>query len=279
MEWLIVSGVIGLIIGSFLNVVIARLPTMIKNDWENECKTLLNISTKDTPLRLNLFFPRSHCPFCQHHIRALENIPLLSFIFLKGRCKECHHKISCRYPLVELLTAIVTVGLTYHYGLSTSLIGALLFSWMLIALIMIDIEHHLLPDSITLPLLWLGLIFNLTDTFAPLSRAVVGAVAGYLFLWMVFWIFKIITRKEGFGYGDFKLLAALGAWVGWTSLPLVILLASFTGALYGVSLLVIRRHTFSRPIPFGPFLAVSGWIALLWGDKIVNTYLTFANLS
>lgn len=278
MEWLIGIALLGLIIGSFLNVVILRLPRMLLQTYDSECRHHLGLPSNASLSTYNLLIPPSHCPFCKHTLGILENIPLLSFIFLKGQCKHCHHKIGWRYPLVELLTAILSVITAYHFGLNYSLIAALFLTWTLITLTVIDIDHQLLPDSITIPLLWVGLFCNLIGWHVSLSSAVLGAIIGYLFLWSIYWIFKILTGKDGMGYGDFKLLAALGAWLGWMALPQIILIAALSGALVGISLIVLRLYSRSNSIPFGPFLALAGWIALIWGDKINQFYLSLVHL-
>lgn len=265
MEWYgyVVIGMIGLIVGSFLNVVIVRLPKMLLHADEQE------------RAEYNLVKPRSHCPRCHHPIRILENIPVISFIFLKGRCQYCQQPISWRYPFVEVLTAVFSMILFYFFQFTPFyLIGTLLFTWALIALTFIDFENHILPDDITLPLLWAGLAFNIKSVYIPLDQAVLGALLGYGFLWIVYWLFKLLTGKEGLGYGDFKLLAALGAWVGWLQLPVIILLASVVGALVGITAILLKYRTSSQPIPFGPFLAAAGWISLIWGNKIMAYYLT-----
>lgn len=264
---------IGLAMGSFLNVVIHRLPRMMERDWAAQCAELRGESVPTA--RYNLAVPRSTCPHCGHRIRAWENIPLLSYALLRGRCAGCGTRISLRYPAVELLTGLATAYAAWHYGLTLAGVGAMLFLWAMIALTFIDADTQLLPDTITLPLLWLGLLLNLDGTFAPLSSAVIGAAAGYLVLWSVYWLFKFATGKEGMGFGDFKLLAAIGAWLGWQMLPLVILLSSLVGAIVGVGLIVLARHGREVPIPFGPYLATAGVIALFWGPALTQRYLDF----
>jgi len=222
---------------------------------------------------LSLAKPRSRCPSCGHRIGALENIPVLSYLLLKGRCSACGKAVSLRYPLVEIFTALLSAFAAWHFGPSLQTVGALLLLWALIALAVIDIDTQLLPDAITLPLLWLGLAFNIAATYVDLSTAVIGAMAGYLSLWTVFWVFKLVTGKEGMGYGDFKLLAALGAWLGWTMLPAIILLSSVVGAFVGITLIVAARHGRNVPIPFGPYLAAAGVIALFWGQELTRSYL------
>lgn len=267
--------VLGLLIGSFLNVVIYRLPKMMEAEWRQQCNELLCTDTSNTEeqSRFNLAFPSSHCPACNHKIRAWENIPVISYLFLRGKCSACKTPISLRYPTIELVTGILSAVVIYFFGLSYLGLAALVFTWCLIALTMIDVDTQLLPDDITLPLLWLGLIVNGFGLVVPLQDAVWGAIAGYLSLWSVYWLFKLVTGKEGMGYGDFKLLGALGAWMGWQMLPQIILLSSFVGAVLGITMIVLRGRDKNIPIPFGPYLAIAGWIAFLWGDHINRTYL------
>jgi leader peptidase (prepilin peptidase)/N-methyltransferase len=278
----------GLCIGSFLNVVIHRLPRMMERDWRAQCAELA-VSTGDpqgvSPVpapppakaaaqgRYNLLVPRSACPSCGHQIKALENIPLLSWIALRGKCSACGAKITARYPVVELLAGAIAAYAAWRYGPSLAALGAMGFGWSLLALTVIDLDTQLLPDDITLPLLWAGLLLNLGGTFAPLASAVVGAIAGYLALWSVYWAFKLATGKEGMGYGDFKLLAAIGAWLGWQKLPMVILFSSVVGAAVGIGLMIFARHGREKPIPFGPYLAAAGLIAMLWGEAIARRWL------
>jgi len=266
------SSLLGLCVGSFLNVVIHRLPKMMEREWQAQCADLRGEPPLPAP-PLSLATPRSRCPNCGHQITAGENIPILSYLLLGGKCSECKTAISVRYPLVELMTASLSGFVAWHFGPSLQTVGALLLVWSLIALAAIDFDTQLLPDSITLPLLWLGLGFNLAGTFTPLPAAVIGTMAGYLSLWSVFWLFKLATGKEGMGYGDFKLLAALGAWLGWTMLPAIILLSSLVGASVGIALIVFARHGRNIPIPFGPYLAAAGVIALLWGKQLTQGYL------
>ena len=261
---------LSLIVGSFLNVVIHRIPKMMEQQFRQECQLI--DAPVDAPLphapAYNLIVPRSACPHCNHAITALENIPVISYLLLRGRCKGCSAKISPRYPLVELLTATLSTLAGLHFGVTIAAAAAVLLTWFLIALVFIDADTYLLPDSITLPLLWIGLLFNLNNVFVPLEQAVIGAVAGYLVLWSVYWLFKLVTGKEGMGYGDFKLLAALGAWFGWQALPTVILLSSISGAVIGIALAILAKRGISKPMPFGPYLGVAGWLTLLFGSSL-----------
>ena len=272
--FLLACGALGLVVGSFLNVVIYRLPLMMETAWNRECREHAGISA-DTheQQRFNLLTPASRCPQCDHRISALENIPLISYLFLKGRCSGCGTSISIRYPAVELATAILSVVTALHFGYSLQTVAALGFTWALIALFLIDFDHQILPDSITLPLLWTGLLLSLFNLFVDSHNSIVGAIAGYLALWTIFHAFKLLTGKEGMGYGDFKLLGALGAWVGWQSLPVVILFSSVVGAAIGISLMLFKGRDHSQPMPFGPFLAAAGWMTLLWGNDIIRLYL------
>ena len=268
----IFCAVLGLLVGSFLNVVIHRLPKMMDNDWRSQCAELHGQEVPDTEA-LSLSAPRSRCPACGHSITALENIPIISWLALRGKCSACHAPISPRYPIVEALTSLFSALAAVHFGFGWAAAGALLLIWSLIALTFIDYDTQLLPDSITLPLLWLGLLFNLFGVYTDLQSAVIGAMAGYLSLWSVYWGFKLITGKEGMGYGDFKLLAALGAWLGWEILPLTILLSSLVGAVFGITLIVLTRRGRNVPIPFGPYLATAGLIAFFWGKALTQIYL------
>jgi leader peptidase (prepilin peptidase)/N-methyltransferase len=261
-----------LLIGSFLNVAIHRLPKMMEAEWHAQCAELRGEPVAESP-RYDLWVPRSACPQCGHQITALENIPLLSWLWLRGRCSACRTPISARYPLVELLTALLSAAAAWKWGLSMQTLGALLLVWALIALAFIDLDTTLLPDSLTLPLLWLGLLFNLGGHFASLPDAVVGAIAGYGVLWSVYWLFKLVTGKEGMGYGDFKLLAAIGAWLGWQLLPVTLLLSSVVGAAIGIAMIVLVKHDRRVPIPFGPYLAGGGLVALFFGAELTQAYL------
>ncbi len=266
----------GLIIGSFLNVVIHRLPKMMERDWLRQCQELQNpgsLPADENGARYNLVVPRSACPACGHQITALENIPLISYAFLRGKCAGCKTPISLRYPLIEALTGLLAGAVAWKFGVSSTALAALVFTFALIALTFIDFDTQLLPDDITLPLLWLGLLFNIGGGFTDLQSAVVGAMAGYLILWSIYWLFKLVTGKEGMGYGDFKLLAAIGAWFGWQLLPAVILLSSVVGSVIGIGLMVLARHGREVPIPFGPYLALGGIAALFWGPQLSRLYL------
>jgi leader peptidase (prepilin peptidase)/N-methyltransferase len=268
----IVCAIAGLMVGSFLNVVIYRLPKMMETNWRNQCAELDGRKPEEGP-RFNLVFPRSRCDSCGHSISAIENIPILSYIFLKGKCRHCGNKIPARVAAIEAITGILSGLAAWHFGFGLHALGALIFLWSMIALTFIDIDTQLLPDSITLPLLWIGLLFNLDGRFSSLHFAVLGAVFGYLSLWSIYWLFKLATKKEGMGYGDFKLLGAIGAWLGAGQLPLVILLSSVVGAAIGIAMIVFAKHEHSKPIPFGPYLAGGGLIALFWGHDIARAYL------
>lgn len=269
-----IVGLLGLCIGSFLNVVIHRLPKMLEQEWHAQCADLRGEIPPPASEALTLSTPRSRCPACGHQISVLENIPLISYLLiLKGKCAGCGAGISPRYPIVEAATGLLSAYTAWHFGPTLAMVGALLLVWSLIALAAIDLDTQLLPDSITLPLLWLGIAFNLAGAFVDLPTSIIGAMAGYLALWSVYWLFKLTTGKEGMGYGDFKLLAALGAWLGWQMLPAIILLSSVVGAIVGISLIVAARHGRNVPIPFGPYLAAAGVIALFWGPQLTNHYL------
>ena len=265
-------GVLGMLVGSFLNVVIHRLPKMMEHDWQGQCAELRGEELPDGE-PLSLARPRSRCPDCGHLITALENIPIVSWLFLRGKCSACRKPISVRYPIVEGLTGLLSAFAAAHFGFGWIAAGSILLIWCLIALTFIDLDTQLLPDSITLPLLWVGLLLNVSGTFTDLQSAVIGAVVGYLSLWSVYWGFKIATGKEGMGYGDFKLLAALGAWLGWQVLPLTILLSSLVGAVVGIALIALAKRGRNVPIPFGPYLASAGILALFWGKELTQSYL------
>ncbi|WP_052093828.1 prepilin peptidase [Colwellia psychrerythraea] len=273
----ITVSLISLAIGSFLNVVIYRTPKMMEYTWYHECREYLAEEVSDveakkfTPVTLSK--PDSTCPSCGHKIRFYENIPVLSWLFLKGKCSQCTNSISVRYPLIEISTMLLSLIVAQHFGVTITTLWVLLLTWGLITLTMIDFDHMLLPDQITLPLLWLGLLININGTFIPLTDAVIGAAVGYMSLFSVFWLFKLMTGKEGMGYGDFKLFAVFGAWLGWQLLPLLILMASVVGAIVGIALMLFKNHQKEQGIPFGPYLAVAGWLTLLWGEGIWSWYL------
>lgn len=261
--------ILGLLIGSFLNVVIYRLPIMMETDWKQQCCELLNIDSPEHKIEktsFSLATPRSCCPSCNHLVKAIENIPVISYLFLKGKCSNCGNKISIRYPLIELASAITVTIVACHFGVTLQTLSAICLTWALIALTMIDFDHQLLPDDITLPFLWLGIIINLFGIFTDIESSILGAIFGYGILWIIYITFKLITGKEGMGHGDFKLLAVLGAWFGWQSLPLIIILSSVVGAIIGISLMIFKSHNRNTAIPFGPYLAIAGWVFMLWGS-------------
>jgi leader peptidase (prepilin peptidase)/N-methyltransferase len=269
----------GLIVGSFLNVVIYRLPRMLEKAWRRECEAFLEVARAEPEQsEFNLIVPRSRCPHCGHAICAHENIPILSYLLLRGRCANCKAPISSRYPLIEALTALVSAFVVWKLGPTWQTALALPLSWSLICLSAIDIEQQLLPDAITLPLLWLGLFLSLFNVFTDSTSSILGAITGYLSLWLVYQLFKILTGKEGMGHGDFKLLGLFGAWLGWQMLPIVVLLSSLVGAVVGTLMILLFKRDRSIPIPFGPYLAAAGWIALLWGDEITAQYLRISGL-
>ena len=276
--FIIVAAILGLLIGSFLNVVIYRLPVMMEHSWQRECAELQGSEIAAPGAEpFNLVTPRSRCPACGHAITAVENIPLLSFLVLRGKCRACAAPISPRYPAIELVTGVMTAFVAWHFGFGWAAAGAMLLTWALISLTVIDYDHQLLPDQITLPCLWVGLLLSSFHLYTvnPVDN-IIGAVAGYLSLWSIYQLFRLVTGKEGMGYGDFKLLALLGAWLGWQALPVVILMSSLVGAVVGVGLIAFRGRDRSHAIPFGPYLAAAGWITLLWGDQISTTYLNWA---
>ena len=274
--------VFGLLIGSFLNVVILRLPVRLEHDWQCQCRELLAIEGSDNePSRPppGIMLSRSHCPKCDHLIKPYENIPLLSYLFLRGRCSSCGTPISKRYPIIEAVTALLFLAVAVHFGPSIQLLAALGLTATLIVLTVIDYDHQLLPDDLTMSLLWSGLFISLFYVFTDPVSSIIGALAGYLSLWFVYHVFRLLTGKEGMGYGDFKLLAALGAWFGWQMLPLIILFSSLVGAVIGLIMIALKRHKSSQPMPFGPFIALAGWIAMMWGEQIINTYLRSSGLA
>ena len=285
-----VSFLFAAVIGSFLNVVIHRLPVILKREWQQECnqylqeyhKTLLSKLDKNAldrkidsyPEKYNLIVPTSTCPKCNTKIKPWHNLPILGWLMLKGKCASCEAGISARYPIIEFITAVLVSVLAWHFGPTLQFLFSAILTFCLVALTGIDLDEMLLPDQITLPLLWLGILVNLNGIFVPLDESIIGAMVGYLSLWSVFWLFKLATGKEGMGYGDFKLLAVFGAWLGWQSLPLIILLSSLVGAFVGISLIITKRLDSANPIPFGPYIAVAGWISLIWGQDISNWYLS-----
>jgi leader peptidase (prepilin peptidase)/N-methyltransferase len=283
LAFIAMCAILGLMVGSFLNVVIHRLPKMMELDWRQQCADLFRNYAADSQSvkaqerqpapPYNLIVPRSACPHCNRTLSAWENIPIFSYLLLRGKCRNCGAAISLRYPIVEGMSGILCACAAAHFGFGMVTAGALILIWALLALTVIDFDTQLLPDDITLPLLWLGLLFNLFGVFTDLSSAVMGAVIGYLTLWGVYWLFKLATGKEGMGYGDFKLLAALGAWMGWQLLPLIILLSSLVGAVVGITLMIALKHGRNKPIPFGPYLAGGGLIALFWGHSLTQNYL------
>lgn len=272
MLFVIFSTLFGLVVGSFLNVVIYRLPVMMQRSWEGQCQELLELKPSSHGT-FNLITPGSRCPHCGNHIGALENIPVISYLLQRGRCKHCREPISIRYPLIELFTAILSGITAWHFGFGLPGVFAIVLTWALIAMSFIDIDHQLLPDDITLPFLWLGLLLSLFGFYTDMHSAIIGAIAGYLSLWLVYHTFKLITGKEGMGFGDFKLFALFGAWLGWQSLPLILIFSSLVGAITGISMILLMGRDRQLPIPFGPYLAAAGWIALLWGSDITQAYL------
>lgn len=271
----LLTGLLGLVIGSFLNVVIHRLPIMLERDWRRECQMFLGLETESPASTepFNLAVPGSQCPYCSKPISALENIPVLSYLWLKGRCSGCHASIPLRYPAIELLTALLSFAVAYRFGATVQMVAALGLTWCLVALSGIDIDRQLLPDVITLPVLWLGLLLSVFGLFTDSTASILGAVAGYMALWLIYQTFKRLTGKEGMGYGDFKLLALLGAWLGWSALPLIVILSSVVGAVSGILMMLLLRHDHRMPIPFGPYLAAAGWLAMLWGEDLNALYL------
>jgi len=264
---------VGLSVGSFLNVVIYRFPLMLENDWKSQCRELLEIKETSIETAITLSKPASTCPQCGHKIRAWENIPLLSYIFLKGKCSDCQAHISIQYPLIEFLTGVLSLAVALKFGVSWQTLFALILTWSLVAMSVIDIHKQILPDDITLPVLWLGLLLSIFNIYIDPANSIIGAITGYMILWSVYQLFKLITGKEGMGYGDFKLLALFGAWFGWTFIPLIIILSSASGAIIGIAMMLFNKQERSTPIPFGPYLAIAGWIAMMWGEQIIHWYL------
>jgi leader peptidase (prepilin peptidase) / N-methyltransferase len=267
--------VLGLMVGSFLNVVIYRLPKMMQREWRSDCLEFLEQPSEAPPETFNLVLPRSRCGNCGHQIAAWENIPIISYLFLRGKCSSCKSHISIQYPLVEFFTGIVSLWIALHFGVTLQTAFALLFSWTLIAASGIDIGHKLLPDTMTLPLMWLGILLGFFDIFVDLETSVIGAMAGYMSLWSVYIVFKVITGKEGMGHGDFKLLAMLGAWMGWKMLLVIVLTSSLVGAIVGLTMIALKKSSRATQIPFGPYLAAAGWISLLYGEQLNRFYFSF----
>jgi len=267
----VVAGILGLLIGSFLNVVIHRLPIMMQREVDSVCACERD-EPEPHPEKYNLVVPRSACPHCGHQITALENVPVISWLVLRGKCSSCKAPISARYPMIEAVSAVLSAALVWHFGFGWEGMAALVFGWLLLAMTFIDIDTQLLPDDLTYPLLWLGLLVNVKGMFVPLQDAVLGAAAGYMVLWTVYWVFKLVRGKEGMGYGDFKLLAALGAWMGWQMLPAIILLSAGVGSVIGIAIIIASRMGFDHKIPFGPYLAGAGLVALLCGQQITSFF-------
>jgi leader peptidase (prepilin peptidase)/N-methyltransferase len=276
--WIAFAGVLGLLVGSFLNVVILRLPERMAAEWEQEARDVLELGTEATALPPGVVREPSHCPQCKHRLSALDNVPLFSWLLLRGRCRYCHSKISIQYPLVELLTSVLSAVIVWKFGPSWLALAGLVLTWLLVALSGIDFRTQLLPDQLTLPLLWIGMLLALFPMFVAAPSAILGAAVGYLSLWSVYWLFKLLTGKEGMGYGDFKLLAALGAWMGPVALLPIILLSSFIGALVGGSLMILRKRDSQIPMPFGPFIAAAGWVWFVAGDQLMQTYMQMTGL-
>jgi len=277
--------IVGSVVGSFLNVVIYRLPVSLFADWHQQAREFLiergelePTENTETQKKFNIAFPASHCPVCKANVKAIHNIPILSYVLLRGRCNNCSVKISPRYPIVETVTGLLTTFVVAKLGVTLEAGLLCIMTWCLISLTMIDIDHTLLPDHITLPLMWIGLLANTFGAFTDLKSAVLGTVVGYLSLWSIYWLFKLLRNKEGMGYGDFKLLAALGAWMGWQALPMIIILSSLVGAIIGIGGILILGKDKNKPIPFGPYLAIAGWIAFFWGDALMTSYLQFSHI-
>lgn len=276
-----IVGIIGLLVGSFLNVLIYRLPIMMRRDWRNECADYLQLELDDIDnieKPFNLVLPLSRCSQCKTPIKPYQNVPVISYVLLRGCCGQCRHPISIRYPVIEVLTMVLSIAVAWQLGYSLQTVFALLLTWALIALSFIDVDQQLLPDSITLPMLWLGLLLSVFNIFIDAPTSIIGACAGYLILWLVYHLFKLATGKEGMGYGDFKLLALFGAWLGWQTLPMIILLSSLVGAIIGTAMIIFGNRDRNTPIPFGPYLAAAGWIALLWGKPINQLYMNIVGL-
>ena len=276
--WIVIAGVLGLIVGSFLNVVILRMPVRLEAFWQREARDILGLEQPDEPLPPGIVHEGSHCPQCKHPLAARDNIPLFGWLLLKGRCRYCQTPISIQYPLIELLTGILSAVVIWKFGPTLTGLAGLFFTWVLVAASGIDFRTQLLPDQLTLPLLWAGLLLSLAHLFVQPSASILAAAIGYLSLWSVYWLFKLLTGKEGMGFGDFKLLAALGAWMGPMSLLPVVLLSSLIGALVGGALIALRKHGREVPMPFGPFLAMAGWVWFVAGDQLAHAYMSFTGL-
>lgn len=277
-------AILGLLIGSFLNVVILRMPIALKQDWRKECYEYLELSIPiseqhELPKNYSIMFPRSYCPKCKNQLRAIDNIPLFSYLFLKGKCHFCKEKISLRYPIIEAITSILMVMVAIQFGVTWQTVAGCILTCVLIVQSGIDIDHKMIPDEITMPILWLGILLSLFSVFTTSEDAIIGAASGYLTLWVIYWVFYLVTKKEGMGYGDFKLLAMLGAFLGWQILPVVLILSSFLGSLVGITLLVFKACDRETKIPFGPFLAIAGWVALVFGPQINNWYLSYIGIA
>ena len=270
--------ILGLLLGSFLNVVIYRLPVMMQSSWRRDCLQYLEMPAEEPTETFNLLWPGSRCPVCKTEIKAYQNIPIISYILLRGKCSHCASPISLRYPMIEALTGVCSAVVAWHFGYGFALLFGLLLTWSLIARSFIDSDHQLLPDSITLPMLWLGLVLSLFSVYTDSHASIIGTAAGYLSLWLIYHLFKLLTGKEGMGYGDFKLLALFGAWLGWQYLPLIILLSSLVGSVIGIAMIVFHKHDARQPIPFGPYLAAAGWLAMIWGDSVNKLYLGMVGL-
>lgn len=279
-SFVVAAALVGLVIGSFLNVVIFRLPIVLEREWRSQCAELLECqsSPSQPSPAFNLMVPRSHCPACGHTLAVVENIPVLSYLWLGGRCRHCASRIPSRYPAVEILSSVLTGWLAWRFGFGLDAIAAMVLTWALIALTFIDLDHQLLPDNITLPLLWLGLGLNLFEIYVSLESSLIGAIAGYGILWSVYHLFRLATGKQGMGFGDFKLMAMLGAWLGWQALPIIILLSSVVGAVVGLVLVLARNRDKDLPIPFGPYIACAGWVALVWGSDVMEWYWNLSGI-
>jgi leader peptidase (prepilin peptidase) / N-methyltransferase len=271
--FLVGVGVVGLMVGSFLNVVIYRLPIMLKREWEQECLEYLKQNSSIKYKIFNLFTPRSHCPKCETPIAWWQNIPIISYIFLLGKCNYCNNVIHWRYPIIELVSCITSLTVAINFGFTAQTLALLILTWSLIVAIFIDLDHQLLPDNITLPLIWFGLLINSHETFTTAENAIIGAIAGYIFLWLIAYIFKLIRKVDGMGHGDFKLLAVFGAWLGWQLLPIILFVAALIGGIISIILVFREKGSFKKPIAFGPYLAIAGWLSFFYGQAAIDWYL------